>query len=274
MTGDVPTISARLAERFERYGTAFRPIMRFTDQQGKAGVTYGPVPSILPKSDFVVMPDMQDESNTRRIEWIDLVQSLGASVEDVGDGRIYVPDPADFSDDIKRKLDRVAKPMDQEGVSSQDSDGGQGDQDNQLGAVLISAPFAALMMIAGSDGKIDDKELKAAFNAMVAYIKSEKNDKTVRAIFASCIQESDGVMKQVLDNPIGPLALLVQVRSAMEHHLDRPTQARFIKAIMDVATAAASATGGLLGMFGSKISKDEQQALDLLRALLEGKKKA
>jgi hypothetical protein len=191
----------------------------------------------------------------------------------VGEGRIYVPDPADLPQEVHQRLSRVAKPTNSLENAANTSEDAASNKDNELGGVLISAPFAALLLVAGSDGSIEEKELKAAFNCMVDYVKSEKNDKTVRAIFAGCIEHSSDIMNQVIKNPLGPLVLLAQIREAMEHHLDRPTQARFTKAILDVATAAATATGGLLGMFGSKVSKDEQAALDLLKSLLEGKKK-
>lgn len=76
LDGDVQTITTRLATRFERYATAYRPSMLFKDKQSRSGVAYGPVPSILPKVDFVVMPSEKDESDTQMVLWQDLIESL------------------------------------------------------------------------------------------------------------------------------------------------------------------------------------------------------
>ena len=139
---------------------------------------------------------------------------------------------------------------------------------------LIMAPVSCFYLVAGIDGNIDKKEVKA-FMADLQKNATSKN-KLVSTIFLLAITRLDADLQSLAEQKGGAMIripiTLMHARVAAEEGYPDDAQG-FCQVLVEMATNIASASGGFLG-FGNKIGKEEKSALGLLDAILlgEGKK--
>jgi Bacterial protein of unknown function (DUF937) len=140
-------------------------------------------------------------------------------------------------------------------------------------AQVQAAPAAALMMVATADlsgplGSI--KEVQAASKAMADATRQADPASLVGAAFGSGIDTD--MLKQVRE--LAPskdkLVDIVKAGAAAVAAKDPAQAAAYRSAILSVAQSAAEAAkeGGFLGIGGTLVSKEEQAALDQLKAAL------
>jgi hypothetical protein len=136
-----------------------------------------------------------------------------------------------------------------------------------------AAPAAALMLVATSDlsGPVGSiKEVQAATKALAAAAHKADPASLLGAAFGSGIDTD--MMKQVRE--LAPtkdkLVDIVRAGAASVAAKDPAQAAAYKSTILAVAQAAAEASkeGGFLGIGGTLVSKDEQAALDQLKAAL------
>jgi Bacterial protein of unknown function (DUF937) len=136
-----------------------------------------------------------------------------------------------------------------------------------------AAPAAALMMVATSDlsGPIGSiKEVQAATKALAGAAQQADPSSLLAAAFGSGIDTN--MLKQVRE--LAPtkdkLQDIVKAGAASVASKSPAEAAAYKATILAVAQAAAEASkeGGFLGIGGTLVSKDEQAALDQLRAAL------
>jgi hypothetical protein len=136
-----------------------------------------------------------------------------------------------------------------------------------------AAPAAALMLVATSDlsGPVGSiKEVQAAAKALSDAARKADPASVIGAAFGSGIDTD--MMKQVRE--LAPtkdkLIEIVKAGASSVAAKDPAHAGAYNAAILSVAQAAAEASkeGGFLGIGGTLVSKDEQAALDQLRAVL------
>jgi hypothetical protein len=137
---------------------------------------------------------------------------------------------------------------------------------------LSMLPTTVFFLVSVADGEIDKKEieafrksiLKGTFSALVS--ESAYVEQVFRASLSMIEKTLDSLMSEKLD----PLAHLIASQQMLSE-LDEQ-DANFLRtALMDLGKSVASASGGFLGIFGSKISKEEQQMLDRIESILYDK---
>jgi hypothetical protein len=140
-------------------------------------------------------------------------------------------------------------------------------------ARVQAAPAAALMMVATADlsGPVGSiKEVQAATKALSDVARQADPASLIGAAFGSGIDTD--MMKQVRE--LAPtkdkLLDIVKAGAAAVAAKDPSQTAAYKSAILSVAQAAAEASkeGGFLGIGGTLVSKDEQAAIDQIKAAL------
>ena len=130
--------------------------------------------------------------------------------------------------------------------------------------VLQAAPTICFFIVSAADGKIDKKEIKSFFTEVLKFATSP--NALVRDIFGATPSRFEELAKEFMENPSLALMKLVVIRKLAEEH--HPQQADgFCTALNDMSKNIAAASGGFFG-FGSKISKEEQSALDIIQKML------
>lgn len=137
---------------------------------------------------------------------------------------------------------------------------------------LSMLPTTVFFLVSVADGEIDKKEidafrksiLKGTFSALMS--ESAYVEQVFRASLSMIEKTLDSLMSEQL-NPFAHLIASQQMLSELNEQ-----DANVLRtALMDLGKSVASASGGFLGIFGSKISKKEQQMLDRIESILYDK---
>jgi hypothetical protein len=133
--------------------------------------------------------------------------------------------------------------------------------------LLELSPLWAWGLIAAADGKIDKKEVQNLIKmfrdgALMA-------DPLVREVLASVAQNIEALIQQLAagsakDIPAG----LRKVAALLDTKVTNAEAVNFKRALYYIAKTTAEASGGFLGIFGSKISKEEQAMLVIIAGAL------
>ena len=136
---------------------------------------------------------------------------------------------------------------------------------------VTAGPAAVLYMVASADmsGPIGSvKEAKAANEALLAAAMAAEPTSLVAAAFSGGITKDQLTsLKTLAPNRESLLTVVRDSIAAVKAH--SPTESKaFNDTLFSVATATANAAkeGGFLGIGGTLVSQDEQQALDTLKA--------
>ncbi|MEM7468370.1 MAG: DUF4299 family protein [Pseudomonadota bacterium] len=132
---------------------------------------------------------------------------------------------------------------------------------------LIAAPAAVFLLVAAADGTIDKKEVNAFQKNVVKSLASD-NESVQELTLAGLaqFQEILGGLQQ--GGPELCVSLLSLVRSAATDKMDEESATLFCDQLYGMGEAVAKASGGGFLGFGSKISAEEQGALDLIKKAL------
>ena len=256
VSGENGEIIGTLASRFERYETAFRPSMLFS-QGDKQGVAWALIDSILPKVDWVTIPG-EDPNAHCHVEWADVCELLGDKLENVGGNRFFFPGADHLGPELVSSLRG-------RGETSQAGNEGK-DLESRAGGVLLQAPFAVGIAVAQADGKADEAELQAACGFMTEYV-SEGRNKVVKALLAGSIATAQQILKQRAGEDL--VQVLVRTSETVNETLDERDRDDYIDFLVRLMQNTARASGGFFG-FGDKISKKERKVIATVEALLLG----
>ncbi len=126
-------------------------------------------------------------------------------------------------------------------------------------ATIGTAPALVFLLVAAADGDIDRKELKT-FQKLIA-----SNDYQVLLAMMMQAGSSPGeIVQGILASERPPLEQLAAVSQAIDEGLP-PESAQAVKVmLLALAKSIAEASGGLLGLFGKKISEEETAALAVI----------
>lgn len=126
---------------------------------------------------------------------------------------------------------------------------------------VVSAPWLVFLLVAGVDGKIDDKE-KGLFGSLLNSAEVVENP-YFKEIIVDLSQRADQVLDALAAIKKSPLEGIVELNDVLDETL--PAQdARALKVVFyNLGNIIAKASGGFLGL-GPKVSKEEKAALDFL----------
>jgi hypothetical protein len=136
---------------------------------------------------------------------------------------------------------------------------------------VTAGPAAVLYMVASADmsGPIGSvKEARAANEALVAAANAAEPTSLIAAAFAGGItKDALTSLKSMAPDRASLMGVIQSAVTAVRTHAPGESRA-FNDTLFTVATATANAAkeGGFLGVGGTLVSKDEQQALDTLKA--------
>lgn len=131
--------------------------------------------------------------------------------------------------------------------------------------LLRRAPFVVFLMVACSDGKLDQKEV-AKFVELLA--GSDKYDNPlITRVITNVITDIPAMLNALLSEQPDVSALLRDVRQIVDTRVGSEAGEAFAHVLLSMGHDIASASGGFFG-FGSKISKDEKAALAHLAVCL------
>lgn len=149
------------------------------------------------------------------------------------------------------------------------SSGFQGEENSQFSfeefELLRRVPFVVFLMVACSDGKLDQKEV-AKFVELLAGSGKYDNPLFTR-IVTNVITDIPAMLNAVLGEQPDISAQLREVRRVVDARAGFEAGEAFAHVLLSMGHDIASASGGFFG-FGSKISKDEKAALAHLAACL------
>lgn len=246
-----------LSNRFERYAGAFRPSMKFSGERGE-GAAWALIPSIFPKLDWLLIPG-NDPDDLLELPWSELERVIGHQMESVGSDRYYLPGQEELGTGL------VADLRDASTLSTSNRDE-RSEEEKMLRSVLVSAPIAAVLAIAGADGKVDEKEFAAAVEFMTELVKKD-GSVVVRQIYAESISQLKPILGMLTGDTLAKV--LASVPPAMARLLDGKDKALFVDSLVRLMQATAAASGGLLS-FGENISRKERKKIAAIEAMLLG----
>ena len=132
--------------------------------------------------------------------------------------------------------------------------------------ILAYTPIIAFFMVAAADGDIDKKEVTAFQKQLVAGFETESD--MFRLALLTVISRFEEMIGHVLSGQIDIQTHFQQLNELTTAKMSDQETLQFKVSLLTLAKAVAEASGGILGIFGSKISKSEQQALAALTVLL------
>lgn len=125
--------------------------------------------------------------------------------------------------------------------------------------LLAYAPIAVFCVVAAADGNIDKKEVKAFQVELLKgfIIESELMQK----IMAHVISDFESMITRFLKQEVNAREIMEQILQLLDGKLEADEARKFKLSMLSIGKSVAEASGGFLGMFGSKISKEEKRAL-------------
>jgi hypothetical protein len=137
----------------------------------------------------------------------------------------------------------------------------------KLRVVLQTGPLVAALFVAGSDGKIDDDEVRA-LEAWFADALTRPGP--IAALFPEGLRQMQVLTVGMLSAPIAPGDVLRLVLETLATHVAPAARSAYTGEIRTLARVVAESSrgGGVFAMFRPKVSAQERAMLDALDALL------
>jgi len=132
-------------------------------------------------------------------------------------------------------------------------------QSTEATQLLTRAPILVFLMVAAADGKVDRKEAKR-----FAKLLQSPDYEIFTALFALSDVSPLDLLEQVQASLTDPKAELEAVRHAIDSTLAPDNAINFKAGLLNLGKEIAEASGGLFGIFGSKISDEEKLAITVI----------
>ena len=295
-------LEAELGERTARYLTAY-PASVFT-QQHESGEeidlsNFPGFPTLIPKA--VQAISFQGEGGKLIEPWVPagaFFMSIGGRLEDAGDCW-YVPEidlraEAELLEALRATAGSFdPKPDSKVGAgsvpagmqvdahvsnspASSGDGGGEGTFTPEECDMLRRVSVIVLMLVAGADGKVDKKELRA-FAGILSGTANLPPDTELPvgmevlflafSLTASALESTIDEVFNHSGGAVAHLAELTRIGQLLDTKLTPEAAAGAKMGLFGLGESIAEASGGFLG-FGSKVSKEERASLDLIAATL------
>jgi hypothetical protein len=131
---------------------------------------------------------------------------------------------------------------------------------------LLYTPVVVFGIVAGADGSIDKKEIKQFQDELIKGIVVD--NRFMQQIMAEVLPVVPELLQDVLTVKVDPKEVLENITRAIDAKLPLKDAYEFKLALVMTGKEIAEASGGFLGMFGSKMSKEEEQALAAISLII------
>ena len=269
---DAEAVEAELVRQHTKYSEAYVPGMRMKSETHGIGCTWSLIPTLLPKVAWYGVLDPQSPDDVRFVAYDDVMKLFGNNLEIAGDDVYYMPGRDELPSHILDQL--LSYPImgnqAQQETSASDNnssnDSTQDADDKSDLTALIMAPAVVIVTVSGADGSIDKKEVAAAGKYLTKCLKNPDVTMELKA----CIHASMENMQKFVNSFDGAQSFLslALVRPAAKKLFGEAAADEYGKILVQLAQEIAAASGGFLGMFGSKISKEEQQMIETIKKLV------
>jgi uncharacterized tellurite resistance protein B-like protein len=133
-------------------------------------------------------------------------------------------------------------------------------------AILTYAPVLVFFSVAAADGNVDKKEIKAFQQAIANGIKTDSELMT--NVFVRLIEHFDELVTSLTSKEVEMSEATMAILSVLNNRVPDNEAVKFKKVMLNIGNQVAEASGGFLGVFGSKVSKKEQAVLAALSNML------
>lgn len=251
----VDDLEELLTSKIYRYTTAFPATVMGVKEPGSNEVTplvvYSNIPTLIPKQARLVnISTTPGKVNVVKIE--DFIAGMGSQAEDLGHF-FFVPELQ--PEQLHALLDSLTS-------------GAQGKQEvtAEDWGTLAKAPWLIFFTVACADGKVDKKEIQFFRNILVqnAAVSCEILSKMLNLAQTN----AEHVLQEITQRQVQPILQLAGLSEFLNSgKISRDEAVAISNGLYALGRAVAASSGGFLG-FGSKISKKESDALDLIQTLL------
>ena len=131
---------------------------------------------------------------------------------------------------------------------------------------LLYTPVVVFGIVAGADGSIDKKEIKQFQDELIKGIVVD--NRFMQQIMAEVLPVVPELLQDVVTVKVDPKDVLENITRAIDAKLPLKDAHEFKLALVMIGKEIAEASGGFLGMFGSKMSKEEEQALAAISLII------
>lgn len=131
---------------------------------------------------------------------------------------------------------------------------------------LLYTPVVVFGIVASADGSIDKKEIKQFQDELIKGIVVD--NRFMQQIMAEVLPVVPELLQDVVMVKVDPKEVLENITRAIDAKLPLKDAYDFKLALVMIGKEIAEASGGFLGMFGSKMSKEEEQALAALSLII------
>ncbi len=131
---------------------------------------------------------------------------------------------------------------------------------------LICAPMAVFYFVASADGEVDGSE-QGAFLAAISS-KLFASSAFMTAIVGRLQPRISELSRKFEDRDLDPVFVLQEVNKVLAMPAVQHESVTFTQALYEIAEAVACASGGFLGLVGSKISPQEAKAIRTITEIL------
>ncbi len=267
--GGVEGLEAILVERMNRYSTAYVATLMIERGGTEERIlsNYGQIPSLIhERARFIATQGEGGAVIEELIPADHFYATLGPRVEPLGEWT-YVP-AIDFSAEPelvetlrgRTGMQGIPKPS----IVTQPTQQGFTDEEWDL---LGRAPCLVFILVAAADGGIDRKEI-ASFGSIL-----QKQDDGLSPVFSRILDYTrnnlEAILEAITKSALAAPECLLRIGLLLKsERISRQEALMVAVRLCELGKAIASASGGGLFGFGSKISKQEAQALSFLEQLL------
>jgi hypothetical protein len=251
-------------------------IMVFANKSGDKKVrlaTYGEtVPTLLQEKKTLVALSSEsdlassDERQRTMIGLEDLASLLGDKATWLSEDLVLLPglQGEDWQNLLEQVRPNAVNDMFDYGYvadddpSESDTPDAGGNLDDEDISTLAYAPIAVFCVVAGADGSIDKKEAKAFQLEIIKGVATDSE--LMQRVMVQVIADFETMLHGFLNQEIDAKEKLKEILSILNNKLSEGESLEFKLTLFAIGKSVAEASGGFLG-FGSKISKEEKQAL-------------
>jgi len=132
---------------------------------------------------------------------------------------------------------------------------------------LMYSPIVTFALVTAIDGNVDNKELVSFQQQLIKGLVVD--NPMLQQLMIEIIPKLDSLIKDVFEGNVDPKLILEEVTVAVDTKLSSEEAMEYKLSLLQIGKAVAESSGGFLGLFGSKISKEEKKTLAALAVKLK-----
>jgi hypothetical protein len=132
---------------------------------------------------------------------------------------------------------------------------------------LQYSPIVVFALVASADGAIDKHEIQCFQQQLIHELIAD--DHIMQQIVTDLMPNATQFITEVLEGDVEPKSVLESITAIVDNKLSTEDAMQYKLTLIQIGKSIAKSSGGFLGMFGDKISKEEKQTLAALTAILK-----